>query len=162
MTQNHLGKTIFVAKALPATNDSAGFEALTWVQAKGLITLPQLGTSHSMIDIPDLSTGFTTAVKGAGQGVDTTMTFRKVDGDTGQADLIGQAIDNDGILSVKIVNGTGTDTGHGPAPVTGDAVEYAQGIAHSYQPNQGDNSSHEGFQAGFRQNALTVEATQPA
>ncbi|MEX0301952.1 MAG: hypothetical protein AB3N24_05965 [Leisingera sp.] len=162
MTQNHIGKTIYVSKALPATNDAAGFEALTWVQVKGLITLPQLGTTHSMNDIPDLSTGFTTATKGAGQGVDTNMTFREVDGDTGQADLIGQADDNDGLLSVKIVNGTGADSGHGPAPVAGDKVEYAQGIAHSHQPNQGDNSSHEGFQVGFRQNAKTVKATQPA
>lgn len=161
MTQNHIGKTIYVAKAKPAANTAAGFEALTWVLAKGPITLPQLGTTHSMTDIPDLATGFTSAVKGAGQGVDTTMTFRDVDGDTGQADLIGQADDNDGILCVKIVSGTGADTGDGPAPVAGDKVEYAQGIAHSYQPNQGDNSSYEGFQVGFRQNAKTVKATQP-
>lgn len=158
MTQNHIGKTIWVATAHPATNDAAGFEALNWVEAKGNITLPQLGITHSMIDIPDLKTGFTSAVKGAAQGVDTTMTFREVSGDTGQANLKAQAVDNDGVLSVRIVNGTGTDN----APQTGDAVEYAQGIAHSFQPNQGDNSSYEGFQVGFRQNDFTVTGTIPA
>lgn len=161
MTQNHIGKTIYVATAHPATNNAAGFEALTWVQVKGPITLPQLGVTHSMTDIPDLATGFTSAVKGAAQGVDTTATFRKVDGDTGQTNLIGQAVDNDGALSIKIVNGSGADSGDGPAPVTGDAVEYAQGIAHSYQPNQADNSSFEGFQVGFRQNDFTVTGTEP-
>lgn len=161
MTQNHIGDTIYVAKAYPATNDAAGFEALVWVQAKGNVTLPQLGVSHSMIDIPDLATGFTDAVKGAGQGVDTTMTFRDVDGDTGQADVIAQADDNDGILCVKIVSGTGADTGDGPAPVAGDVVKYAQGIAHSHQPNQGDSSSYKGFQVGFRQKKPTVVATEP-
>jgi hypothetical protein len=158
MTQNHIGKTLYVATAHPATNNASGFEALTWVQVKGPITLPQLGVTHSMTDIPDLATGFTSAVKGAAQGVDTTMTFRTVSGDTGQA----QAVDNDGALSVKIVTGSGADSGDGPAPVTGDAVEYAQGIAHSYQPNQADNSSYEGFQVGFRQNGFTVPGTQPA
>lgn len=157
MTDNHIGKTIYVAKAHPATNDTTGFEAITWVKANGLITLPQLGVSHSMTDIPDLQTGFTSAVKGAAQGVDTTMTFRNVDGDTGQADLKSQAEDKDGVLSIKIVKGSGTDN----APVAGDPVEYAQGIAHSYQPNQGDNSSYEGFQVGFRQNDFTVTGTQP-
>lgn len=157
MTQNHIGKTIWVATAHPATNDAAGFEALTWVEAKGNITLPQLGITHSMIDIPDLKTGFTSAVKGAAQGVDTTMTFREVSGDTGQTNLKAQAVDNDGVLSVRIVNGTGTDS----APQSGDAVEYAQGIAHSFQPNQGDNNSYEGFQVGFRQNDFTVTGTIP-
>ncbi|KIC22509.1 hypothetical protein [Leisingera sp. ANG-Vp] len=162
MTQNFIGDTIYVAKAYPAANTAAAFEALTWVQAKGHITLPQLGVSHSMIDIPDLATGFTDVVKGAGQGVDTTMTFREVDGDAGQADITQQADDNDGILCVKIVSGTGVDAGDGPAPVAGDKVQYAQGIAHSHQPNQGDNNSHKGFQVGFRQKKPTVNATEPA
>ena len=161
MTQNHIGATVYVAKAYPATNTAAGFEALSWGLAKGNQTLPQLGVSHNLIDIPDLATGFTDAVKGAGQGVDTTMTFRDVDGDTGQADVIAQANDNDGILCVKIVYGTGTDSGDGPAPVAGDVVEYAQGVAHSYQPNQGTDSSYKGFQVGFRQKKPTVVATEP-
>lgn len=158
MTANHIGKTIYVAAAAPATNDTAGFEALTWVKASGVITLPQLGVTHSMIDVPDLQSGFTSAVKGAGQGVDTTATFRDVDGgDTGQDNLKTAAESQAGILSVKIVTGSGTDN----APVTGDPVEYAQGIAHSYQPNQGDNSTYEGFSVGFRQNASTVTGTEP-
>lgn len=157
MTDNHIGKTIYIATAVPTTNDNAGFEALTWVKASGVITTPQLGVTHSMIDVPDLQSGFTSAVKGAGQGVDTTATFRNVDSDTGQATLKTAAESQAGVLSVKIVTGSGVDN----APVAGDPVEYAQGIAHSYQPNQGDNSSYEGFSVGFRQNDFTVVSTQP-
>lgn len=158
MTANHIGKTIYIATAAPATNDDTGFEALTWVKASGVITLPQLGVTHSMIDVPDLQTGFTSAVKGAGQGVDTTSTFRNVTGDTGQATLKAAAVSQAGILSVKLVTGTGVAN----APVTGDLVEYAQGIAHSYTPNQGENSAYEGFSVGFRQNDFTVAGTEPA
>lgn len=162
MTNNHIGKTFYVAQALPATNDAAGFAALTWVQVKGVQTLPQLGVSHSTIDIPDLATGFTTKAKGAAAGVSTTATFRTVASDPGQADVLEQCLDEAGPISVKIGVGSGTDSGDGPALQTGDVVEYAQGIAHSYQPNQGDNSSHEGFQFTFEQNNFTVTATEPS
>lgn len=51
MTDNFIGETIYVAAVAPATNDAAGFEALTWVQAKGAQSLPQFGVSHNMIDV---------------------------------------------------------------------------------------------------------------
>ena len=158
MTQNFIGQTIYVAEAYPSANTSTAFEALTWVKVEGLITLPQLGVTHSMIDVPDLQTGFTSAVKGAGQGVDTTATFRDVPADAGQEDIKAAADSQAGILSVKIVDGSGT----AQAPVSGDPVLYAQGIAHSHQPNQGDNASYEGFSVGFRQNAPTIVSAEPA
>lgn len=158
MTSNHIGKTVYQSSALPATNDTTGFEALTWVKVNGVQTLPQFGVTHSMTDVPDLQTGFTTATKGAAQGVDTNAVFRTVASDTGQGNLLTAAEDSDGPMSFKIVDGSGTDN----APATGDPVEYAQGILHSYQPNQGDNSTHEGFTVSFRQNDFTVVGTEPA
>lgn len=160
-TRNSIGKTIYVAQSLPATNDAAGFEALTWVQAKGVQTLPQLGVTNAAIEVPDLATGFTAANKGAASGVESQMSFRKIDADAGQIDIKEQSDDSQGSLSVKIVTGSGADSGDGPIPVTGDPVQYAQGFVHSYQENQGDTTTHEGFTVSFRQNALTVDATEP-
>lgn len=158
MTANNIGKTVYHAAALPATNNKAGFEALTWVLVKGGITLPQLGITHSMIDVPDLQSGLTSGIKGAAQGVDTTATFRNVSADAGQAALLLAADGQSGAGSVKIVTGSGTDN----APVAGDVVNYAQGVVHSFQPNQADNSSFEGFQIGFRQNDFTVIDVEPS
>ena len=149
MTANHIGKTLYQAGGAPGTNDTTGFEAQTWVLVSGGITLPQLGVSHAMIDVPDLQTGFTSAVKGAAQGVAA---------DAGQAALEALAVSQGGVGSFKIVTGTGTNN----APVTGDVVEYAQGIIHSYQPNAPDNATYEGFTIGFRQNDFTVTGTEPA
>ena len=114
MVKNHLGKSIFVSAANPATNNAAGFEALTWTEVAGLQQLPQLGITHAGIDVPDLKSGFTGAVKGAASGKDTQMVFRAVAGDAGAAILLAQANDNTGDLSVKIVDGSGTDN----APVS--------------------------------------------
>lgn len=155
---NHIGSSIYISTTLPATNDAAGFEALTWTEVNGLVQLPQLGFTHSMIDIPDLKTGKDSAVKGAGRGVDTQMMFREVASDTGQTSLKTQGDDEDGVLAIKIGEGSGT----GAALTTGDPVQYAQGIVHSYLPNQGNSTSYEGFSVSFRQNEVTVVATEPA
>jgi len=162
MTRNNIGKTLYVAQALPATNNAAGFEALTWVQVKGLQVLPQLGVTHADIEVPDLGTGFTSTLKGAATGVESTMSFYTVASDPGQVDVLEQAEDQQGLLSIKIVTGSGTDSGDGPAPVTGDPVQYAQGICKNYQQVQGDNTTHEGFTVAFRQNEFTVNGTEPA
>jgi hypothetical protein len=160
MTRNHIGKTLYVAEGLPDTNDAAGFEDMTWVQVKGIQTLPVLGVSHAGIDVPDLATGFTSSVKGAATGRDTTFTYRNIDADPGQEDVEGLAEDAQGEGCVKIVTGSGTDTGDGPAPVDGDEVKYAQGYFHSYEPNQGTDSSFEGASVSFRQNNFTVVGTE--
>lgn len=159
MSGSNIGKTIYISTALPATNDAAGFEALSWTKANGVQTLPQLGVSHSNIDVPDLQSGFTAGVKGAGTGNDSPMTFRQVDGDAGQTALrtAADAGGDAGALAIKIVLGSGTDN----APATGDPTEYAQGYAHSYIDNQGTDTTHEGFSANFKQNALTIKAAHP-
>ena len=158
-TGSHIGKTIYVAPALPATNDAAGFEALTWTKVNGVQTLPQLGVSHANIDVPDLQTGFTGGIKGAGSGNDSTVSFRDVDADAGQTSVrtLADAGGTGGAASIKIVKGSGTDQ----APVAADPVQYAQGYLHSFIEIQGDDTSHEGFSANFKQNALTVDATEP-
>jgi len=162
MTANHIGKTLYVAQALPATNNAGGFEALTWVQVKGIQTLPVFGVSHSGIDVPDLATGFTQSVKGAAAGRDSTFTFRRIAADAGQIDVQEQAADEAGLGSIKIVTGSGADSGDGPIPATGDRVIYAQGYFHSFEPNQATDSTFEGATVSFRQNAVEVEATEPA
>jgi hypothetical protein len=161
MSDNHLGYTLYVATAAPATNDTTGFEALTWNQVKGIESLPVFGVSHGNIDVPNVGSGFTKGVKGAAVGRDTQFSFHDVDSDTGQANVKTQAADKDGIVSLKLVKGSGTDSGEGPAPVTGDAVKYAHGYLHSFEENQGTDSSHEGATVSFKQNAVTVEGTEP-
>lgn len=155
---NFLGYSVYVDLALPATNNAAGFEALTWVKVNGLVQLPRYGVEHDTIEIPDLTTGFGTAVKGMGRGVSSTLMFRDVPSDSGQTDLKSAAQDEDGLCSLKIVRGTGADN----APASGDLVIYLQGFAHSLLPNEGSGTAYEGFQVGYRQTHVEVIATEPA
>ena len=159
MTDNLIGTSIWGAAALPATNNTAGFEALTWVKINGLIAAPVFGITHANIDVPDLQSGFTGGVKGAGTGDDTSATFRAVGSDTGQGNVETAANSPAGIFSLKIVKrGSGTAN----APAAGDAVEYAQGYVHSYKDNQADGGQFEGFTVNFKQNDFTIKDVEPS
>ncbi|RDC59788.1 hypothetical protein HME9302_00983 [Alteripontixanthobacter maritimus] len=158
MTGSHIGKTIYVSGAAPATNDAAGFAGLAWTKVEGVQTLPQLGVSHSNIDVSDLETGFAKGIKGEGSGNDSTASFRNVEGDAGQelVRTLANAGGDEGVASIRIVKGSGPDQ----APATGDPVEYAHGYLHSFIRNQGDSTTYEGFSVNFKQNALPVDATE--
>lgn len=157
MTTNSIGHTLYIAEALPATNNSTGFEALTWVKVNGVVSIGERGVSHETIDIPDLQTGWTRVVKGAGSGIETSIVVREIAADAGQEDVRNTAQGEEGQCSIKIVLGSGASQ----APVTGDPVEYAQGIMHTYREREKTTSSYEGFSVVFRNNEPPVIATEP-
>lgn len=159
MSQPHLLKAIFVTAGVPATNDAAGFEALTWTRVAHPVTGPSFGLTHANIDVPNLETGFTLGAKGAGSGIDSTMSFADVATDTGQA-LIKTLADGGGASgygSIKIAR----IATPGAAVATGAAVDYATGYFHSYTENPADTTSYEGFSVNFKQNAAKIADTEP-
>lgn len=158
MSTADIGATLYVATAAPATNDSTGFEALSWTQVNGFQSIGELGLSAGNIAIPDLQTGITDGAKGMQEGRDVPITLRHVASDTGQGNLKTQAQDIAGTVSVKIGYGTGT----GQALQTGDDVIYATGYAHSWTPREKSDTSHRGYTVQFRQTNHEVEATEPA
>lgn len=159
-TRNHLGKSIYFSTTLPATNDAAGFEALTWTELEYGQSYPQFGITHANIDVEDIKSGFTKGVKGAGSGVDSQGSCRIVGSalTTNQTAFKAACDSAGGDIALKIGSGTGTNN----ALTTGDVVTYAQGYVHSYQPMQANASGHEGFTYNFKQNEPDITATEPA
>ena len=158
-TKSHIGKSMFFATALPATNDAAGFEALTWVKVEGFQGGAQFGFDHADIDVEDLQSGLVPRLKGMGTGAASTLSFRKVATDTeGQGGLKTLADGVGTVGSIKIGRGSGA----GGALTTGDPVEYAQGYFKSYTSMEATSTSHEGFTVIFQQNAPSVEDDEPA
>lgn len=159
-TRNHIGKSLFFSATLPATNDAAGFEALTWTELEYTQSLPQFGVTHANIDVPDLKSGFTSGVKGAASGDNTTGSCRIVDSALTTAQAAFKAICESAGGNIALKIGTGSGTAN--ALVATDPVSYAQGYVHSYKPVQATDSAHEGFTYGFKQNAPTVDDEEPA
>jgi len=157
MTRTHLGKQVWIATGIPATNDAAGFVALTWVRVNGFVGGYQLGFAANNVDIPDLAEGITLGAKGMRSGNDSTGSYRNVASDTGQANIKGYADDETSAHSLKIIS-----AGAGVVAETGDPVQYAQGYFHSFTENEISEGGYEGFSVNFKQNAATVNATEPA
>ena len=157
MTKTHLGKQVFAAAGIPATNDDTGFEALTWVRVNGFVGGLQLGFEANNVDIPDLAEGVTLGAKGMRSGNDSTASFRNVASDTGQTNVKGYANDTSSAHSVKVVSANA-----GVAAEAGDAVQYAQGYFHSLLEKEIAEGGYEGFDVKFKQNASTVNGTEPS
>ena len=157
MTQSHIGKSMYYSTAIPATNDAAGFEALTWVKVPGFQGGAQFGFDHADIDVPDLESGLTPRMKGMGTGAQSTLAFRKT-ADAGQGTLKTLADGTGSVGSIKIAKGSGS----GGALEAGDPVEYAQGYYKSFTKVEASGTTHEGFTVVFQQNAPSVEDDEPA
>lgn len=157
--RNHIGKRIYVTAELPDTNDAAGFEALDWTRARHCQQLPQLGVSHNEIEVEDIEKGFTEILKGDARGIESQVIFwLPPEDDSGQTIVRDQSVDQEGVISIKIVRGTGEDK----EPQEGDRVQYARGFVRNYQERQGTVQTSEGFEVTFRQNDFTVIAEEPA
>ena len=69
MSVNLIGAKLAIATGRPATNDVAGFEAMTWVEAAvGTVSIGAIGDTNETITVPDLTTGRNTTIKGAVTG----------------------------------------------------------------------------------------------
>lgn len=156
--RNYIGSTLFAAAALPATNDAAGFEALSWVKVNKNTTLPTFGFTHSLITADPLESGITEKVKGMGVGQASDVACELVDADAGQGILRTAARSAQGYLSFKVGFGTGTAN----ALLEDDEVIYAQGICHSYREVEGNGTTSRGFLTTFDQTLVEVNATEPA
>lgn len=62
--QTSTGLLLGVVKAIPATFDQAGFEALTFVDVGELVTLPAYGPTADVVTHQPLATGITEKLKG--------------------------------------------------------------------------------------------------
>jgi hypothetical protein len=156
--KSHIGRVLQIAVGRPATIDNAGFGALTWKTIGNWETLPQFGLSHSDIEVPNAATGFTQSLKGAQTGVATTFAWSNgATPDTGQTEALSaaNATGSSSIVSLRIVE-TATPGG---VPASPNPMEAATGYLGSLVPNQGSNSSYEGFSVTFRQDAPTIIGT---
>ncbi len=148
---SYIGTRVYFAAGVPATFNKAGYEALTWVEATGVVVAPIPGWETSAIDVPDLTSGITKADKGASTGRVSEMAFRRVAADAGQEDLKEYAQPSYvSEISVKVVEPTGTNN-----------HVYMSGIAMNYLENEGTVESYQGFTCSFRQNYADVRAAAP-
>lgn len=102
------GTTIKVDSALPATNDEAGFGALTGFKLIGEVTdLGEFGREYNLVTHNPLGDRRTVKRKGSYNDGSVTMALGRVPADTGQAVLV-TAVDDDASYSFEVTLQDGT------------------------------------------------------
>ena len=86
------GTKLFVSASAPATNDAAGYAALTYTQVGEIITLGEFGASSSPINVDFLDDEVTQKFHGQINAGDLTVSLGRASGDAGQIILEGAVI----------------------------------------------------------------------
>lgn len=113
------GSTFAVALAAPATYNSAGYAALTWVLVHAVRDIGSFGPAWEVVEFQSLADGRYYA-KGARNDGQIDMTFAYDTADAGQTVLRGAAdvTGTSGTVSYRIVTPAG-ETQYGRGPVLG-------------------------------------------
>ena len=140
---------LYIAAALPATDTLSAFQALTWVQVKGVSSIGSIGFTHNMIEVPDLESGINLQLKGAETGQAASIVFRAIDGDAGQEDVQAAAPTRTEV-ALKIMDPDGTNS------------RFVRGELHSLVPNEASNTSHRGATVSFTPNMRPIYGASSA
>jgi len=146
MSTNDIGTTLAIATGVPATFDEAGYEAMTWVNIGGLVSVGEIGDDHETISVPDLTLGRIRTLKGAATGTTVPVALREVLGDAGQAAAALAAKSASGEYSFRVTDPAGTD-------------DYASGVAMAWKRAGRSTGSYAGFTFSFTTNYPTVTGT---
>lgn len=147
MSTSDITTKLYIASGIPATFDKAGYEALSWTQVKGIVSVGAIGVTDNIIDVPDLETGFTKGVKGARVGTVIPIAMREIKNDGGQ-DALKDACNAFVEYSFKILE-----------PTASGEVEYISGLPHDWQRNERSTTAYAGFTANLRSNYPSVVTT---
>jgi len=134
---------VWLAQAIPATATLTAFQALSWVQIKGVVSIGSFGFAHAMIEVPDLETGVTIQEKGAETGQAGPIAFREISGDAGQAD-VAESVASREWVSLRVDD------------PTGGKARFYMGHIHSLIPNEGSVTSYKGSTCQFTPNAYPI------
>jgi hypothetical protein len=106
-----LGHKVSFVQDTPATFDETGFSALTYVQLKGVLNVPEDGDSAEDVSEPTLEDGRVEHFYGALDGGSIDVPYKFIEGDAGQALVnMGVARDYNAPWSFKFEDPDGTVT----------------------------------------------------
>lgn len=144
MSTSDITTKFYIATGLPASFTKTAYEALTWVQVKGIVSIGTTGVTDAITDVPDLETGFSKGIKGARAGTETPVVMREIKADPGQVAFkaaCGAFVE----YSFKILE-----------PGASAEVEYISGLPHDWQRNERSTTSYAGFTASVRSNYPSI------
>lgn len=102
----NIGAKLYVSASLPATEDVAGYGALTYTQVKGVASIPEFGAEHEELTFVEVEDGVTRKAHGGVNYGGGMVPFRVIEADAGQG-ILKAARANQSTISVKVERATG-------------------------------------------------------
>ena len=102
----NIGTELHVSAALPATDNVAGYEALTFTEVLGVATVPEFGPVYEMVTANDVKDGVTQKAHGGVDYGGGSVSYRIIEADAGQG-IFKSAMAAQDYVSIKIVRATG-------------------------------------------------------
>lgn len=102
----NIGTVMSVAAGKPATEDDAGYAALSWEEVEGTLTIPTLGMTQAAITSNLLKSGLTQHDHGTRTIGEKSITFKELDVDAGM-DVVRANTGKSNIISFKVEYKTG-------------------------------------------------------
>lgn len=138
---SYIGATVAVVAAAPATEDAAGFGALSYTAVGLMVSFGETGDEAEDIEIPLLS-GRTKHVNGARNGGSREFAYQYESADAGQ-NILRTNSNNNVDVSVKITDPDGK-------------IEYFYGRVANLKRTERTSSQYKGEMGEFRVNSAVI------
>ena len=127
------GTVLSVSATLPATEDQAGYAALSFTEVGEITTIPEIGRVYDLITHTPVAERKTFKLKGNYNDGAMALAMGRATDDAGQA-IMKTAVDSDDPVAFKIAY---NDTPSGGSTPT---IQYFSGLVMSYTTNTGDGN----------------------
>jgi hypothetical protein len=145
--QTIAGSKIYISATLPATEDQAGYEALTFTEIGGATDSPSTGISANNVTYDLLSEGFTSNRKGQKTYGTGTVNYAEVPVDAGQVIVQAAVVSNNNYaFAISDQNGN---------------FKYLQGIVQSAPASGGTADTIQAITMTIQWNSATVFVAAP-
>ena len=109
MTTHVVGGTcLSVSAGIPATNDAAGYTALTWTQIGELSTIGDIVTKHATSTFINMCTNKSSVIKGVEDLINVMITVACDRGDAGQTLMTTARQSINGVYAFKVAESNGS------------------------------------------------------
>lgn len=102
------GSGLFVCLSLPATNNAAGYQALTFIEVGEVTNIGEIGRKYNQVTVNNLKQRQTRILKGSYTEGAPQITINYAPGDDGQVAMLA-ALNQDGNVSFKFELQDGTE-----------------------------------------------------
>lgn len=144
MSISYIGSKVSLVAGLPATFDSGGYGALTFVEIKGIVDVGEIGDQQNDIVI-DTLVGRVEHVNGSSDLGEIAVSYSFIDADAGQVIVRGAA---------------GTNTAHSFKVEDADGkIAYFHGVIANVRDRARSSSEYKGETFVIRGNSAVVRAS---